>query len=201
MTTNLILLAIATTIFFSYTYGYVYRTVGILKSISDSVYHVKQPILFQLTMMIFPIFFMIPALNTAQLWLQEFTGFWAGGLIVLVGVASCIKKGDELEEKLHVIGATGGILLGTIYVATFGWVFITVAILFTLFVMYCHFLPKIKVKVLRDPYAEFPFSQPKNNVELILYKLPIVHNHTWVIEVVAVTMILLTVLIQTLIKL
>lgn len=199
MTTNLILLAIAATIFFSYTYGYVYRTVGILKSISDSVYHVKQPILFQLTMMIFPIFFMVPALNTAQFWLQEFTGFWAGGLIVLVGVASCIKKGNELEERLHVIGATGGILLGTIYVATFGWIFMTIAILFTLFVMYCYFLPKIK-----DSIYSVTLNTPKarlaTKLEVFIVKLPIVHNHTWVIEVVAVTMILLTVLIQTLIK-
>lgn len=197
MTTNLILLAIAATIFFSYTYGYVYRTVGILKSISDSVYHVKQPILFQLTMMIFPIFFMIPALNTAQSWLQEFTGFWAGGLIVLVGVASCIKKGDDLEERLHVIGATGGILLGTIYVATFGWVFITVVILFTLFVMYCHFLPKIHDKLNEILLTDSRFI---TKLEYKIASLPIIHNHTWVIEVVAVCMILLTVLIQTLVK-
>jgi hypothetical protein len=197
MVTNLILLLIATAIFYGYTYGYVYRTVGILKSVSDSVYHVKNPIWFQLTMMLFPIPFIIAGENVSTTWLQEFTCFFGGALICFVGVAACIKKGDDMEEAIHVFGATGGILLGTIYVATFGWVFMVIAILFTLFVMYCHFLPKIQDKINTTSYAEDELSK----LEYFIIDLPIVHNHTWVIEVVAVSMILGTVLIQTLINL
>lgn len=198
MKTDVILLMIAAAIFFAYTYGYVYRTVGMLKSISDSVYHVKHKILFQLTMMIFPFFFMIPALNITSTWMQQFAGFWAGGLIVLVGVAACFKKGDKTEEKLHVIGATGGILLGTIYVATFGWIFIVIAILFALFVLYATTLPKVQDKIFFKYYVE-ESGVVSSKVETFLLSLPRVHNFTWVIEVVAVCMILLTVLIQVLI--
>jgi hypothetical protein len=195
MVTNLILLVIAAAIFFGYTYSYVYRTVGILKSVSDSVYHVKNTIWFQLTMMLFPIPFIIAAENVSTTWIQQFTAFFAGGLICFVGVTACIKRGDKTEETIHVIGATGGILLGTVWVATFGWLFATIALLFTLFVLYCHFVSKYNWW---KEYTNHTAILSLNKFKRFLVSLPIVHNHTWIIEVVAVCMILGVVLIQSL---
>jgi hypothetical protein len=124
--TNLLLLLLSFIIFVGYLI-YVYNTVGILKSVSDSYYKVKQPILFILTMMLFPIPMMIVGSTPLM--------FFSGAFICFVGAAPGITR-LEMEERVHVIGATGGIILGTasIWIDLHLWYF---AIANALFAIYC----------------------------------------------------------------
>ena len=101
--TNLILLLVSLIIFVGYV-SYVWISVGVLNSVSDSVHRVKYTIFFILTMMLMPIPLMIVGSTPLM--------FFAGAFICFVGAAPCIIQTD-MEEKIHVIGATGGIILGT----------------------------------------------------------------------------------------
>jgi len=101
--TNLFLLLASFSIFVGYLI-YVYCTVGVLKSVSDSFYRVKQPVFFILTMFLMPIPLMVVGSTPLM--------FFAGAFICFVGAAPGLIR-DDMEERVHVIGATGGIILGT----------------------------------------------------------------------------------------
>lgn len=123
--TNLFLLLVSFSIFVGYLI-YVYATVGILKSVSDSFYRVKQPIFFILTMFLMPIPMMIVGSTPLM--------FFAGAFICFVGAAPGLVRND-MEERVHVIGATGGILLGmaSIWIDLHMWYLSVAMAVFTLY--------------------------------------------------------------------
>lgn len=164
---NLILLLISVLIFGGYVF-YIYKTYGVLTSVSDSVYHLPNKWLFSVIMMIFPIPLIIVGINVCPENLQ-FLPFLAGGFITFVGAAPCIIK-EEMEVKVHVIGATGGVILETLFLifALHIWYFGVILILFTL------------------------YSTSKLN------KFPLyVKNHTWWIEILAFILMVLALLIKS----
>lgn len=132
--TNLILLLVSLLIFVGYVI-YVWKTVGVLSSISDSVYRIKHPEYFILTMMIMPIPLMIVASTPLM--------FFAGAFICFVGAAPCISR-EEMEEKVHVVGATGGIAIATVsFWIDFHFWYLSIAM--ALFVIYaCSKFNKIR---------------------------------------------------------
>lgn len=162
-----ILLIYATLAFFSYTL-WIYRKYGVLTSISASINYIKNKFLF--TFFIWSV--AIPLTITAMIVHPNFFGFFAGGILAFVGAAPCITK-DNMEERVHVFGATGGITLGMIYICTINIWYIIVAGLYLLFVTYC---------VIVDKYCGY---EGTNKIKLYISKLKRIYNHTWWIEVVA----------------
>lgn len=139
--------------------AYIWRTFGILPSISDSYRHIKQKWLF--TLVLWSISFPVIIVGSDPLL------FFAGVGIAFVGAAP--KFWQDLEGKVHVAGAIGGIALGTIWTifSGFWWLgvpFIVFAALVGL---------KVKGKYLIK-----------------------INNHTWWVEVAAFAMILIALLLR-----
>lgn len=83
---------------------------GILRSISISYYYLKKRWIFTIIFWIYALSMMVAGSNP---WI-----FGAGAFICFVGAAANIKDGD-ITRKVHIVGATGGIILGTL------WLFIS----------------------------------------------------------------------------
>lgn len=79
---------------------------GVLKSISQSYYEVKGFGKAIFTLFIWSISIPMMIIGSTPLM------FFAGALLSFVGAAPAFK--EEMEGKVHVIGATGGILIGFI---------------------------------------------------------------------------------------
>ena len=163
---NLILLLVSILIFGGYVL-YIYETFGVLTSVSDSVYHLPNKWLFSIVMMLFPVPLIIVGINVCPVELQ-FLPFLAGGFITFVGAAPCIIR-DEMEMKVHVVGATGGIILETLFLifALHMWYFGLILILFTLYST--------------SKWNKFPFH---------------IANHTWWIEILAFILMVLALFIK-----
>lgn len=101
MTYKLYLMLYATIVFISYVVG-VYLKYGVLKSISESYYRIKNKALF--TLFIWSV--SIPTIIVGETPLL----FFAGALLSFVGAAPAFR--EDVEGKVHVVGATGGIILG-----------------------------------------------------------------------------------------
>lgn len=99
--TNFILLLFAFIIFTSYV-SWVWIKYGILPSISDSYYHSHNGFLFAM----FTWGVGIPIMLVGSTPLM----FFAGAFLCFVGSAPTFK--EKVQGIVHVIGATGGILLG-----------------------------------------------------------------------------------------
>ena len=82
---------------------------GILPSISASYYALKNP-LQKLGFTLFIWGFALPLIPLST----TLFGFLAGGFIAFVGAACAYKQ--ELTEKVHIVGAVGGILFGLLYI-------------------------------------------------------------------------------------
>jgi len=210
MVNNIILLLISMSIIFGY-YFYYRIKYGRQKSISDSVYIVKPWWLFAITMMAFPIPFVIAAENIALVhetgsifgdFIREFTAFWAGGLICLVGVANCFYKPDKQEETLHVVGATGGIALGLTFISSISlWYLIPVS-LYALFIAYCRYTKKYRnysMKKVTSKYLILFYLKPYlEKLKVFIGKLPTVPYYTETVELVAIILLFGTVLFESL---
>jgi len=81
----------------------VYRKYGILKSVSESYYHVKHKAIFTLVLWGFAIPVIIAASSPIM--------FFAVVGICFVGVAPAFR-GWVTERRVHLVGATSGIVLG-----------------------------------------------------------------------------------------
>jgi len=84
--------------------GAIWYKFGVLSSISESYYHLKG---------LQKSFFMLAMFSTGiPITIYAETGllFFAGAFITFVGASPAFKEGTE--GKVHVIGATGGILFG-----------------------------------------------------------------------------------------
>jgi hypothetical protein len=97
-------LLISFTIFTTYILV-VYKKFGILKSVSDSYYHIKRKAVFTLVLWSFAIPVSIAASSPIM--------FFAVAGICFVGAAPAFK-GWETESRVHVVGATSGIVLGLV---------------------------------------------------------------------------------------
>lgn len=89
--------------------GYVWKKYGVLKSISDSYYKLSGGRKAWFTLFIWSV--AIPFLIIGETPLM----FLAGSLLAFVGAAPAFK--EELEGKVHVVGATGGIIIGFVSMA------------------------------------------------------------------------------------
>lgn len=98
---NLGLLIFTIIVFLTYVIG-IYSKFGILKSISESVYHIKHKALF--TFFIWGVALPIMIVGSTGLM------FMAGAFLAFVGASPMFK--EEMEGKVHYVGATGGIALG-----------------------------------------------------------------------------------------
>jgi hypothetical protein len=100
-TYEIILLAYSALIFFAYLF-IVYKRFGILPSISSSYYKLKHKAVF--TFFIWSIAIPMIIIGSSPLM------FWAGAFMAFVGASPAFKH--ELEGKVHIVGAVGGIVLG-----------------------------------------------------------------------------------------
>jgi hypothetical protein len=100
-TLNIVLLSYVIVVFLSYVIG-IWSKFGILNSISESAYHIKNKALF--TLFIWSV--SIPIMIVGSTGLM----FMAGALLAFVGASPMFK--EDMEGKVHVVGATGGIMLG-----------------------------------------------------------------------------------------
>lgn len=154
---NLFLLLFSISVFLSYTL-YIYFKFGVLKSISDSFYHIPHKAWFTF----FQWGLSLPLIIVASTPLM----FFAGSFMFFVGAAPGFMD-DEMEERVHVVGATGGISLATIsmWLDFHMW---PLSFLMVGFTIWC-------TTKLNDKF-------PKLHVK----------NHTWWIEVLAYALIILT---------
>ena len=126
---NLILLIVSMFIFFGYEY-YCFKTMGILSSISESYYHLPENRQWVFTLVTWG--YAIPLMIVGSTGLM----FFAGAFICFVGAAPGFKTvTDDMENKVHVIGATGGIILGmaAIWFNLHLWPISVIMILFTVY--------------------------------------------------------------------
>ncbi len=120
--TNIILLSIAFVAFISY-FTWVWSKYGILPSISDSYYHSHNNFLFWA----FLIGVSVPIILVGDSTLT----FFAGSFLCFTATAPAFRQ--KVEGIVHVVGATGGILLGTIsmVVDMNFWIPAAIMVLFT----------------------------------------------------------------------
>lgn len=114
----MIYILISLIIFTAYVVG-VWITFGVLKSISDSYYHIKNKWLFTIALQGFAIPVILAGEN---IWL-----FFAGAGICLVGVASQFKL--KQEGNIHYIAAVLGIIFGTIWLFVSGLWYLGIALI------------------------------------------------------------------------
>lgn len=100
------LLLFSLIIFFSYLI-YVYKNHGILSSISASYYVIKHKILF----LLWTWGSALPLIILGEHGLS----FFAGGFLMFVGVASNTRVNDKMVSVIHIVGATGAIILGYLF--------------------------------------------------------------------------------------
>lgn len=128
-TLNLILLLFSMLIFLFYNLYYmVDLKLGVLKSISDSIYHLPKNETYLFTF--FQWGLAIPLMIVGNTPLM----FFSGAFICFVGVANGLARW-ELEDAIHVVGATGGIALGgaSMWIDLKMWYVTVILILFTLY--------------------------------------------------------------------
>lgn len=169
----MIYLTISLLVFWAYFY-YSTKTVGVKSSISATFFHIKHPVLFRLFIIGISVPLMIYAFNKT-------TGIMvSASLILWIAFAAGSKdyENDEIENRNHVIGATGGILAAYVsfsieyvtwsifYKELFFWSII--AFLISALII----LPVKRIKIIREG----------------------VKNHTTWIEVFAYNIIILTLL-------
>jgi hypothetical protein len=168
-------LILLTTIVFTVFLYSIYLDYGILKSVSDAFYKLKNDKMgYKFVIFILTIAISMAFIGNTPLF------YIAGGLLSLVAISPAFKdeesKPDEIdriEVQVHVFGATGGILIGFIaLIFDFGqWYMPIPMILFTL------------------------YATPKR------WKKPFlmgIKNHTWWIEVFAFFNIMVGLLIEKL---
>lgn len=172
---NIILLIIGTCLFFVVYLLGIYANFGVLKSISDSyykLYHIKRGWLFR--------FFIFAVAISMAIIGHHPVIYIASGFLSLVGIYSMFKdekwktdKRDEFENKVHIVGATGSIIIGFIYLTFF-----------------------LKIYWIAFPTILFlVFASPKKT------RLPWlngINNYTWWIETVAFFNIMFGFLIKNL---
>lgn len=98
---------------------------GVLKSISDSVNHLNRVWVFQ-AVMILPSFALMYVGNTPLFW-------FAGFFLILVGISPAGHFSPDMEERVHIVGATGGIILAMagLWLNYHQWWLVVPMILFT----------------------------------------------------------------------
>jgi len=102
---NLILLLVSIFTFAGYCF-YIYKTYGMLSSISESYYRLPENSKWLFTVITW--MYAIPLIIVGSTGLM----FFAGAFVCFVGAAPGFKSSpDDMENKIHVIGATGGIAL------------------------------------------------------------------------------------------
>lgn len=123
---KLITLILSFIIFTSYVIGITVKF-GWLKSVSISWYYIKNKWIFTLALWGFSILLAIAG--------QTLLTFLATAAICFAGAAADAKN-DVLTDKVHVIGATSGIILGMAALLDFGlWYLIIPQIIFTVLAM------------------------------------------------------------------
>lgn len=130
MTLNTWLMLLSLLVFISYNLYYmVFLKLGVLKSISDSIYHLPKGEEFLFTFFQWGLAIPLMIVGNSPLM------FFAGTFICFVGVANGLARWI-VEDTIHVIGATGGIILGgaSIWIDLHMW-YITVVLI--LFAAYC----------------------------------------------------------------
>jgi hypothetical protein len=106
-TIDIILLSYSLIVFTTYLV-WIYSKYGILKSVSDSYYHIKHKYVFTLVMWSVAIPMAIVGMDLNG---DTPLMFFAGSGIAFVGAASAFKD-DKITERSHIVGATAGIVLG-----------------------------------------------------------------------------------------
>jgi hypothetical protein len=108
--TNLILLLLSMLVFGGYCF-YVYKKFGVLTSISESYYQLPENLKWLFTLVTWG--YSIPLMIVGSTGLA----FFAGAFVCFVGAAPGFKTSlPDLENKVHVIGATGGICLAMAFI-------------------------------------------------------------------------------------
>jgi hypothetical protein len=149
--------------------AYTFGSIGVKKSISDTFFDIKHPILFRLFIWGISVPLIIYSTNYS-------TGLFIAGLLIMaVGFAAGFKgDGHKVESRNHVIGATGGILAAY---SGFGIEFVC----WKSFYMDLYF------------WAIVAFIVPT-----IIMMVRQTKNHTTWIEVIAYNIVILTLIIEEL---
>lgn len=123
-TYQIVLFCYTVIVFISYIL-YVYFKFGILPSISDSYYKENNKALF--TLFIWSIAIPLMIIGNSGLM------FFAGSFLAFVGAAPAFR--EELEGKIHVIGAVGGIAFGfaSMILDSHQYILPAIMVIFTLF--------------------------------------------------------------------
>lgn len=151
---------------------YAWKTVGVKSSISDTYFHIKHPVLFRLFIFGVSVPLMLYSYN-------DNTGLLiAASLISWVGIAAGSRdhENDKIENRNHVIGATGGILAAYV---SFGIEFVEWALFYKDLFFWAI------VAFLISAFIIMPVGKKKG-----------VKNHTTYIEIAAYYIIIITLMIH-----